>query len=381
MPNLKKEIETYIKSVDETGRGIEVDVGAKGIETTSSMITVRMFPEIPSPGCDANVGTAKAYLCTHVNDYLNCGTPSDCRTGHCTDFNSVPNCNIFTANGKIWGSISNGVHSLGAEVHTYLQNFEAEMKNPDDATINDFSAEQDPVDPLKYNVDGSYTLAEGCVTGSLLVITFQSVETFCYDHGFPDNGMSTMDRQCTTFIPCECPEPLPAMTWIGTDTITTSVPKSFSISGGVSPYSWSSNKGSFSLPNPVSGTSNVLDAGGECGSISVTVNDSCGQSVQQYIRVTDNGQWDTAVLCGGFPGSGGISCSNRCLNPLLTYYIGRYKWRVGWSWTINDIRNCNTLIGCGYVYACPPPISVPYVCSGTHIYCGIRSTEQSEWIC
>ncbi|MCP4669118.1 MAG: hypothetical protein GY849_22505, partial [Deltaproteobacteria bacterium] len=143
MANLKKEIETYIKSVDETGRGLEVDVGGNGIETTATRITVKMFPEVSSPGCNVGRGTIKVSIGTGINDYLNCGEPSDCRAGHCTDFNESPDCNIHASNGKIWGTISNGLNTYGAEVHTYLQNFDVDVKRPEDVTVSSLNIEQD----------------------------------------------------------------------------------------------------------------------------------------------------------------------------------------------------------------------------------------------
>jgi hypothetical protein len=119
----------------------------------------------------------------------------------------------------------------------------------------------------------------------------------------------------------------------GMDTIDSINPVTLSASGGCPPYTWSLSGSGYSLVNNENGTMKLSVISGICGDnydiyCSVTVTDTCGNSVSATIRNT-SGRWISK-------GSGSsnvftISCNyNRYyLHAIPQLIIGNQRWTFG----------------------------------------------------
>ena len=211
--------------------------------------------------------------------------------------------------------------------------------------------------------DGSVTLCDQTPEGDGTVV-------FCGEQPEPE--------QIPPADPCD-----------GLDTLIISGPgdpdedSSYSVSGGRAPYTFSISAGT------ISDNGGIISLLGACGTGTVTVTDSCGNTAQMEVRFPD-GQW---VLASSTPGPcgevGNLSCNPGTVNcsPTISggtktqYIVASGDWRacIGgldcsacvWTHHIDEIE-------CGG-QTVPKPI--PSACGSNATIWVLSRTDVYSWSC
>ena len=205
----------------------------------------------------------------------------------------------------------------------------------------------------------------------------------------------------TATLPCDpCLDP-PPMTWTTAPTVMTRAQSLLvSFSGGVGPYTWSGSctggTVTFSYGTTTTGTTNYVNVSVDaCGSVDLTVTDSCSQTLTLEIRITDSGKWCKTDECTVVGTTNCNIVSSTCCCPSggsdrlarISGTVGKY-WSMtcycglSLSWCTNYPTRCNCPSACSEVYAndCPaylPPTEGLYPYGTCHSYTSCKW----EWKC
>lgn len=177
---------------------------------------------------------------------------------------------------------------------------------------------------------------------------------FCDD----DGGRLDFCRKVEDLIFCDPPE----LSITGTET-PTGTSNVYAAAGGVAPYSWSVTKGSITSESGINNQNAYLDTTGACGSGTITVTDSAGQSASIELRFPTGAWGPTKQLYDSVGACTGI------LFTTCTIYEGKYRISYSAYCIPSNAEGC-TNPGCPCCPSCPDGY-----------FRGSIYVQRNEWIC